>query len=87
MYLVWGTSAYLYITCHYALMSRQDLVFMTNKASFLVCKTSFLVFGVTFLVCKASLGELCRVQAELVRGLVRGSAPGKRQGIPFAQQK
>lgn len=63
MYLVWGTPACLYITCHYALMSRQDLVFVTHKASFLVCKTSFLVLGVTFLVCKTSLGELSGVQS------------------------
>ena len=63
MYLVWGTSAYLYITCHYVLMSRQDLLFEANKPSFLVCKASFLVFGVTFLVCKTSLEALSRVQS------------------------
>lgn len=55
MYLVWGTRACLYITCHYAFMPVQDAEFLTNKASFLVCKASFLMFVMTFLVCKASL--------------------------------
>jgi len=61
MYLSWGMSAYLYITCHYPLMSGQQREFLTNTGSFLASGVTFLVLGVTFLVCKASLQTLYRV--------------------------